>query len=252
MLSKKRQHEYLRTHWDHAMIHYDHFAKRTNAEAIHQLRVEIKKINALIFLHDEVYKPKSKKSTRPLRKLFKQAGVIRDAQVSAHLVRDQKSVPKLFFSNQSKLVATEANNLRDFINKHADEIMLSNVAAWRQLKPIAYRDIARVIRKQQKKIATYFRPRIKLKELHFVRKEIKRLVYISSMLKTSDHTRLPADVEKYRNLEQVIGEWHDAECAAELLRKHSPSSASAIRRLKRKSKVLIGDMRKAWRAIGSR
>lgn len=250
MLSKKRQHDYLRTRWDNAMIHYDQFAKRTNAEAIHQLRVEIKKINALLFLHNEVYRPVSKKTIRPLRKLFKQAGVIRDAQVSAHLMRDQKSVPKLFFSEQRKIVAAEANKLREMMNKHADEIMLTNVATWQQLRPIHFRDIARVIRKLQKKITTYFRPRIKLKQLHDVRKEIKRLVYICSTLKASDLTRLRFNPDKYKKLEHLIGEWHDTQCAAELLSQHSTASGSAVRRLRRKSDSLIGEVRKAWSTIG--
>lgn len=251
MLSKKRQHNYLRTRWDNAMIHYDNFAKRTNAEAIHQLRVEIKKINALIFLHDEVYRSIPFKIIKPLRKLFKQAGMIRDAQISAHLIRDQKDIPQGFFSEQRKIVATEANKLRDMMNKHADEIMLTNAGTWQQLKPIHFSDIARVIRKLQKKIATYFRPRIKLKQLHYVRKEIKRLAYISGMLNASDLTRLLINPEKYRKLEHLIGEWHDAKCAAYLLRRYAPTARPAINKLKRKSDVLIGEVKNAWKAIGN-
>jgi CHAD domain-containing protein len=218
MLTKKRQQQYFRQRWENIMHHFGQFAKRTNANDIHKLRVELKKIRALIVLRESVGIRFSAHAKKLVRALFKQAGKIRDAQVSAQLVKQMGAGSADFFLHQRNAVEKESKRFVKLVSKHTDELIETNAAAWRKLSAIPFSDVKKYVGKTMRTLKKAYRPRLKQADLHESRKLIKRLVYLDSLLKEKDRKLLKQNIELLRNLEEEVGKWHDAVVTGDLLK----------------------------------
>lgn len=249
MISRKKQRNYFRQRWDNVFSHFDRFAKRTDAEHIHQIRVELKKINALLFLHENISGKLPKKTKQHARMMFRQAGAVRDAQVSSQLVRSHPGVPRSFFTEQRLTVATEAKILVRDVSDATDDLLLANANTWKKFRPIHFKDLRREIRKLIKKIHDYLYPRIKINRLHDARKEIKRLIYIAGIIKPADIVRLKINPKHYKTLEELIGKWHDVDFTLELIDEYLPATSASVRKLNRRSKQHIRKIRQAYAAM---
>lgn len=247
MLKKEKQREYFRERWDSIIVHFDRFAKRTNANDLHKVRVELKKIRALLYLHDVVHGKTAKKLLHPVRDLYKQAGLVRDAQVSAQLVRKHKGIQLDFFTEQRKTVAREAKKLVREMNIHADDLILTNLKIWRRFRDIRTHDVRKMIKRLRKEIDRHFLPKMNLPELHETRKMIKRLVYIYGMLPSSMASRINLAHDEYKKLEQLIGNWHDSGFTIGLIEEYAPHTDGSVRLLRNKQKKLLGAIRKQFK-----
>lgn len=246
MISKRRQQHYFREQWGNIMHHFDRFAKRTDAEHIHQLRVNLKKLRALEFLQDEVHGNIAKKLHRPVRKLFRQAGKIRDAQVSAHLLRESGIRSARFFTQQKQIVAKEAKKLVRLVDDIGNQLVARNLETWKRIQPISDRQYGKVLRRLEKKITYWFVPRLRVKDLHDSRKEIKRLVYLHELLPGRIRDKINVNTAQYKKLEDSIGKWHDSIYAAELIQKNLPREPAVQRRLRRTASSSLKKIRQEF------
>ncbi len=241
MLSKKRQQDFFSDRLQSVLHNYELFSKHTRTENIHKIRVALKKIRALIYMQKKTGGSPNPKALKFLLRLFKQAGKVRDAQVSSALMKKIKAGDVSFFSHQREIVAAESKQFNELVSRHVDELVTACSKQWKSFSDIPKKKVEGMNKLILKKIKPVFFPRLKQSELHESRKFIKRLVYINSMLKANDPSRINTD--NFRKLEEAIGKWHDAVVTQKLLTKFSPGkSVSRLLDLQKKRSLELAGL----------
>lgn len=242
MLSKRKQQNYFRERCDSMLAHFDHFARRTNADDLHGMRVELKKIKALLFLHNKTAS-REKANDKLLRKIFRRAGFVRDAQVSAHLVRNANNIPPSFFAERRRLVADEAKKLNKLVVSHAGKLNAIIAKNWKKFHAIPKSELRTIVNKLEKQIRKVFYPKLNVSALHGIRKKMKKVVYFSGLLKKKGNKLFTYDTQRIKYLAELIGKWHDTTLAAEVLGNHS-TTRKIPARLKAGQKKQLAEIRK--------
>lgn len=195
-----------------ALSSYQHIQ---DPEVLHQIRVEIKKIKAVLnVINYCVGKFKGHQHFLTFRTIFRQAGAIRqpdvfyklllqyqisgvvDAQlpsekeINALSVTFQKTVPQL-----NKTIESEKKELHKYYDK------------------IESRDAKDYLKKQRVELTHYLFPRITKTSLHKVRKIVKEILYLHRVIRH----RKPAAF--YNEAEYIIGQWHDKQMLLTIVRK---------------------------------
>jgi CHAD domain-containing protein len=194
-------------------------------ETFHELRVEIKKLKALFELITFCSKKfKSRKTFKPFRTIFKEAGKIRELQLQQTILEKQPSF-HLLKKYPNRLKKQEIKKTKNFFS-------LANKRLIKKLKG-KYRKIIYLIIKIRKKKVNRYRNK--------TRKEIKKLISKNIFKKNKMHNfRIRLKMYQYNEkvfpvaqssklistqteLSDMLGEWHDYEVAILHLKKTIPS-----------------------------
>jgi CHAD domain-containing protein len=186
-----------------------------DTEALHRIRVEIKKIKVLInLINFSVKKFKGHQHFVPLRTIFRKAGEIRqpevlykllllyqienvsDAQIPKSKVMDRLSAA--FQKNTSTYIET-VNEQEKKIEKQYSKV--SKVEAVNYLK------------KRKREVEHLFYHHFNKNELHKARKICKEIIYLHWI----DRSKEPDSF--YTEVEDRIGQWHDKQMLLPILKK---------------------------------
>lgn len=187
-----------------------------NSEAVHDLRVALKKLRALCNFNDIVYRRSKTKRlyNKKLKPFFKVSGKIRNYQIFIELIKkfekdmlcDLTSV-KEYISHRMENQFVLLNKLMPYVT---DDIFTeigsliveeANSAG----EKINYKGMNKYLKKTWKKIKRN-RKKINVKRLHQQRKLFKQYRYIVEMLYGNDREEIILEIEK---AEDILGEWHD-------------------------------------------
>lgn len=240
MLTKQKQRNYFEERWNNAFVFFAHFAKKTNEHDLHRMRVELKKIKALLKLHEKLGgKAAPESGMKALQKVFSQAGDIRNAQVSAQLLKHHHGGSAKFFTEQRKQVAHKAKKFVSETEHNMGKLTELKMSIWKNFRNIPSNDLTRSFNRQLKKAGACFSPRLKVKELHNARKLIKRIVYTYNALNKKTAEQLHLNTDYLHNLENQIGKWHDVEVTQDLLKKQAPQQKAALTKLNGQKQKLV-------------
>jgi len=188
-------------------------------EAIHDLRVALKKIRALFkileFLDPQLFNGKS--AFIYLRKIFKEAGILRDLQVQKGLFQNSDDPDELRFVIFLSNLEYEARiKFREFINRlnlqdleQTDELIKTTLENMNQTHINA--GITNFIMEKLQKVLCLMKQ--KDDTMHESRINLKDAYYILDLLNENQPLTPPMDVllEKVDCLQKVFGSWHDWE-----------------------------------------
>lgn len=200
-----------------------------HAEAIHDLRVSVKKIRSLFNLIRAITEAgfHSKKKLKCFKKLFRSVACIRDMQVQQHFLAGIESSSQIkstsFVEYLHGLEMDERKNLSGRIQN---------------FKPIAWdlmdREILEIYHNTGKdqvisKTKQYVRDKIekihylasqgKKKVFHEIRRLLKEVRYMLDMLTlTIKDKKLKIQIEQIKIVEDLLGDWHDRQIALKLLK----------------------------------
>jgi CHAD domain-containing protein len=194
-------------------------------ETFHELRVEIKKLKALFELIAFCSKKfKSRKTFKPFRTTFKEAGKIRELQLEQTILEEQPyfSLLKEYPNQLKKLEIKEIQKFFLFANKSLIKklkekypIIIDFLAKTGKKKVNRYRNITR---KEIKKLIR--RNTFKKIQIHDFRKRLKVYEYNEKIGNPNQQNKLILDKNM---LSAMLGEWHDYEVAILHLKKTIPS-----------------------------
>ncbi|MFN8298165.1 MAG: CHAD domain-containing protein [Chitinophagales bacterium] len=191
----------------------EQYLQSGNKEAMHELRVSLKKLDALFWLANKLLPDfKRRKLYSTYHNLFKRAGIIRDAQVQLELLEtfdkegDLAAVSqhlKNEITDQHQKLVTAAPDLQLQLHKlpitippYFNQIQTKAVAGFTE----------KLIKKQEKN----WKEVPSKKNLHSSRKPIKHLLYIDDFLLETDKKLLSKKQSKHWDkLQQRIGDYHD-------------------------------------------
>ncbi|MBK7302626.1 MAG: CHAD domain-containing protein [Saprospiraceae bacterium] len=216
-------------------------AQKTNTQTYyHQLRIEIKKLRALIDLighFDKKFKPN--KALKPFHKIFESAGKIRELQLEESQMKKHYSATtftayKLILKEQ-KVKHHEAfselikGSLIEKQKKTINELKKS-------IKKIDEQKVEKYLHKKSQQINKLTALGVEdIADLHKLRKLIKTYSY---NLKLIDQTDKEPILPLYSNLPELIGQWHDTQTMLKHLNKIIKVYQISKRELNQLNKVM--------------
>ena len=207
MLSKKQQKKYLAKKEKDLLLQLHAFGLSGDPEALHRLRLNVKKIKAFVQMMKDCSEKRAPKDFDLLKKMFRQAGKIRDAGNTLQLLKHFHSVSAEYKTEQDHIRTTAAAEFRQQIpqyrkaGKKAGRRLLADVHA---VRTSCIRDwyAARLI-----KVNVLLTASGDL--LHEARKKIKELLYVQRLLPPNIKEDLGLDTAYLDALQDAIGQWHD-------------------------------------------
>jgi hypothetical protein len=178
------------------------FSASNNEHLIHKIRVEIKKINALIRLFQfNKKKLVNKKTIRELHELFQDVGRIRSSQVE--LKKLKLYYPKFNLSAYTNLI--EKNRKKDEIDlyKKIKGARFNLKVSQHSTSELSLNQIASFLVYCYKNST---KPKFNSSHIHDIRCKLKDAVYIVDFIKSAFYTQIGS---KQKKLIQRIGRWHD-------------------------------------------
>jgi CHAD domain-containing protein len=205
MLTKKRQRQYLtekEQHWLQELVVFD---ESRDEKALHRLRLEIKKIRALVELAKVQSGKRAAVHFSGLKKMFRQAGVIRDAGSQVRYLEERHLLSPEFRERQTRSIGLAgevfAGHIRQFRRK-------GKKASKRIRTELQSINGGRIQRWYAREI---IRTGILLMgPLHEARKKIKTLLYVQKVLPVEIVERIRLNTNYLDQLQEAIGQWHDA------------------------------------------
>lgn len=185
--------------------------KKYVPETFHQLRVEIKKLNALFDLLDfSCKKLERKKMIKPFKAIFRQAGKVRELQIEeatfkkyiqddllieyrTKLIKRQDKEKKLFFALLNDKTKTELKKKYDKIIPFLSKIEQDKVEKYMLMKEAEIKDFLA-------------QPHLEIEQLHELRKLLKIYYYNQTSLFVGNHNQLNT---KKAPLTELLGQWND-------------------------------------------
>jgi CHAD domain-containing protein len=208
MLTKKKQRRYItekEQRWLQELIVFD---ESRDEKALHRLRLEIKKVRALV----ELVKARSGKRAAVhfagLKKMFREAGVIRDAGSQVRFLEERELLSKEHRDQKTRSIQSAADSFAAHIRQYRKK----GKKASKHLKMDVHAiDAGRVQRWYAREI---IRAGVLLSgsgdELHEARKKIKTMLYVQKILPVVITRRVQLNTDYLDSLQDSIGQWHDA------------------------------------------
>ena len=210
------------------------------ADTFHELRVEIKKLNALFHLIDYCSKEfKAKKTFKPFKLIFRQAGKIRELQIEEAILK------KHFSFNTVKEYRNHLKKLRIKEQEYFFSITNNNFIKGLKKK---YRIIIPLLTKaNKKKTANYMsikkakikkllhQKALKTKQVHALRKRLKEYQYNQKSLNLEPPKN---PISNKDVLPELLGKWHDYQVIIRHLKKAidsgeiNPKESSQLKNIK--------------------
>lgn len=213
---------YLFKYLEHFRVDLTKAMEEYDPEAIHEYRVSVKRIRAIIRALNRVYDDPlfDEKMIQPLRIMFKAGGTIRDDQVQIGLVENLEKEYSLSFPLIKDYYKKRIENQRNaFFNKSVDFDYESIDTIVRQVEIILeplddaslelnlYQRLHKSMEKLKRKRYDLDKPEM----LHRFRTRFKENGYVAEMVYQSQysHKVSKAVYTRMKNFGQELGNWHD-------------------------------------------
>lgn len=195
------------------------FQKNNDSEALHQLRVQIKKLRAIRSFLEFTQEEQLDLST--LKPLFKQAGSLRELYLNMVWLEEGIIFP-----------AARLKKMRQMEEKQK-EIFLSKTQKYiTNVKKISDSITLTGTLPSKEKIKSYFRNKLNellwleriedRDEMHRFRKTIKEILYVLELLPDKVQHYLDLDQTFFDKVQRKAGVWHDAYVGLQFVSSHVP------------------------------
>lgn len=206
MISKVKLRNFLQKRCESITGCLNRFCENFDHEEIHRLRVEFKKLRALVSLVKECgnnsFIPREFAAAKVV---YKRAGTVRDAYISHqhHIAMHGKAD-----RHTAEFLELAAKNFCAKKELHTVVIADWQSLAMDQFNNISNRCAEVYYRKLLDKLEESFIS-IHEEDLHEDRKIIKRLLYLYPLLPDAAKDKLKLNISYFDSLQEEIGKWHD-------------------------------------------
>jgi CHAD domain-containing protein len=194
------------------------------AETVHQLRVSIKKLKAVFKLIEHL-SPKAdfspKKHLKNLRKLFKQAGILRDMQVQILMVKGMESEHNISYNGfVNFLLKKESASLKRFyeglaafgdLHELEEQYMLADQKLAENNQEKMGKRTLRLFNRRFSRVDKLLASSPGDRELHKIRMLLKQIRFLLSALRETNIglNQYTASISHLHEIELILGNWHD-------------------------------------------
>lgn len=193
--------------------HLRSYSRFRKSETIHQIRIDIKKLRAIIrALHACSYDYRNRNDHRLFQKISHLAGRIRNADVLLQLLLQYhvKGWPVEDTPSYQALLTTFRLQIPEFIKQAKKKGMKLESFSGKVNRNM----FNRYLRRKRKKVKGELSPIPQMSMIHEIRKDIKEVLYLSQVNKSvSKHHGF------YDKMQELIGTLHDKQVLLDLLKK---------------------------------
>lgn len=226
-MEKAIQKDYFKERIKGVIENFSFFVKDQNMEALHQMRVEVKKAHSLLKL--QVYSDPGSKTIKyfpPIRKIFKQGGLIREAQL--HLenlvlaqIQDEKMrlLLQAEIEKETKKFLTIASDFGDHPKKSLDKTLKKMEAVPDKKVQAFYRTHLHLASKNLKR-------KLFINHLHESRKFLKVLIHLHEISPEDGWEEIQINWTYLDELQEKIGNWHDMHRTEAWMKKNKAAKTS--------------------------
>ncbi len=216
MLKRKKQQKYLVKRELEIRRQLYAFADSGSQEALHKLRVEIKKIKALGKFTASFREKKKAIRLEGLKEIFHAAGIIREAGINLQMMKQYHISDPSFSAKTTQMLQQESEELRLHAARYDKRVHDTVRPLLHAIHAVRNSDIRHWFTRQLRKIAAGVTAQ-STDQLHDARKNIKVLLYVHGILNKRIVEKLKLDIAYLHQLQDDIGRWHDMAVAAGLL-----------------------------------
>ncbi|WP_194973633.1 CHAD domain-containing protein [Aquiflexum lacus] len=209
-MNKRQQKEFLEDKWKMLHQHFDQFCQHQNPVDIHQMRVFTKKIHSFVKYCSHIL-PNTDlvKVFKPVRKIFKHAGIIREAQI--HLLNFEKiGLTNEKLENKLKnLIQKETRNFILQEKKYGKLLQKAEEDFYKQLIPISNSQSKRFFKDYILASELILNKKRYIPHLHDSRKYLKSIHHITELTGKEVGKKNEINITYLGGLTEKIGNWHD-------------------------------------------
>lgn len=243
-MKKKTGKAYFNELWDQMTDDLNDFFKIGDQEKLHHFRVQVKKLRALLTLLDmTITKSNLSKEFKPVKKIFKQGGKIREAYINLQLSSHYELKNDDFILNQVNDMEKEMTDFRHKAKKYLKTIKAVHDELESELKAIDDERVNEFYKIQLEQIAAALNENQFNDDLHNCRKKIKVLMYNLKIADEALNDSLQLDKEYLDKLQGRIGDWHDTILAMQLFSAPELNDKLVITRIKQQNSRLKRSIR---------
>jgi CHAD domain-containing protein len=230
---------YFDKQWDEMTTHLKTFIHHGDQHELHQFRVRVKKLRAMLVLLDAVSaKPRLSKDFKPVKEIFKHGGDIRNAHINLQLGVHYHINNEEFLLQQLSEVESKTQHFKKRGRKYLKIVKGTYKVIRKRLRSIDNEKIAEFYKHGLGQIGDAF-DHLQFDEgLHASRKQIKTLAYNTPIADKALHGKLQLNEDYLDKLQANIGNWHDNVLAIELLSAPGIGDKPVITRIKRQNNRL--------------
>jgi CHAD domain-containing protein len=229
----KQEAKYIDQEWELMSTRLKAFLATGDQEELHKFRVQTKKLRAMLMLFESTSKEHGLlKQFKPVRKIFKHAGNIRNAHVNLELSEKYQLKNERFEIGQQQIIENETALFRNKSAEYLKEMNAANKRLKKLLQKVADDQIAAYYQTQVEHIAANLTTASFDEEMHTVRKLIKILVYNQKIAAETLKGSLQFNIAYLNKLQDAIGKWHDNMLAEELFSSPEMTDADIVDKIK--------------------
>lgn len=203
---------------------------RRDEEDLHKIRVEIKKLRALIYMFRNLNSNRHKSEKNLLKELFQHTGRIRDAQLQLHFISELHIEDPGFIYEELKCKEREEKLLILRLEEYQYNLNKVKKGLLKKLNNIDTLEAQSLIKLEWDKVVHFLISAVDTETMHDERKKLKQLMYLLRLLPEQIADTLGIDQNFLDELADKIGKWHDLLITAQMLRerKEPPGTIDPI------------------------
>jgi CHAD domain-containing protein len=237
-MKRKEEQRYVDKHWKTLKRGLKDYLATGDQDALHEFRVEVKKMRAFLVLQPNV---KLTKDFKPVKKIFKHAGDIRNTYLNVQLGAQYDIDDEDFVSQQHQKLEQTVNDFKLNGEKYIKTVKDGYHNLSDRVESVPNLHINLFYERQLHQIANKLLTITFDETLHHSRKLIKELLYNYKLFKPVLEMQLN---ERYLDdMQEAIGNWHDNTLAA-LLFKDNTTVTTSLKKEQAKLKRKIGNLAK--------
>jgi CHAD domain-containing protein len=240
MIKKKSLQVYLEKRFSQIENHLTTFSVTNNQEELHQFRVSVKKLKAMITLLERTIP--SKKIIGhfgPLKRIFKHAGEIRATYVELLLMKQYALKGKNYYMEQEKTIALKSKEFGKKKAQHLATLKRVKKRILSDVKGIHNKNIQHYIKKQLNDLDNYFSSEDDVNQYHKARMVLKNLFFNYSLFPEKLKVKLNLNQNYLNKLQDTIGKWHDTEIVMSHVAPNITSKNLKLDILKKRERTLF-------------
>lgn len=238
-MKKKEEIKQLDKLWKNMKKQVKAFLESGDQEALHQFRIQVKKLKAMLTLY--ALEPDNQallKHFKPVKKVFKKAGDVRNAYINLKLGEKYQLDDPKFSNVQQENMNVATNEFKKKGSKYLKTIRKTHILLQNEIARLRNKTIRRLYQDKLVEIDTFF-TNIKFNdELHNARKNIKLLMYNRQIAANAIQDKLKINYTYLDKLQSSIGEWHDHNLTIEVLSDTGKAEDRAIKEIKNSNAAL--------------
>ncbi|MEN0052985.1 MAG: CHAD domain-containing protein [Mucilaginibacter sp.] len=233
-MKKKEERRYFDKEWKEMKASLKAYLQQEQQHDLHQFRIQVKKIRAFLILSESTeHHPKLIKCFKPVKKIFKKAGEIRNAYINIELGKTYKIQNDVYLSHQQELQSQTSTRFKANGPKYLKKVNAVYKALKEKIKSINNVHISLFYQNNLQLIASSLAGFQFNEALHTNRKLLKVLIYNHKLT----HPVIATGFNE-RYLDQVqtaIGNWHDHVQAIDLFSGNPINDETAVASLKKQN-----------------